>query len=320
METPTPLPTETPTAELTELPTAALPETATPTETAVMTMPAETLPAPSATAAPTGTPTLPAFPPEPALSLLFADNFDAGQPLLWTLGEGWAFVPSENGLALGVTSSDAPVTFVHNTLEDAAVQARFHFTSGMARLSLRQSEAGSYTALLDAGGQVALYRGSQVMGAATVTPTVPDAWRTLRLSAIGDLVRVAVDGLEVIAARDAAPLPAGTLSFASVGQNALVVDDVEIWWSGNSNSTSMVILDEPTWLYECDFRASPGDWTSVPIELGYTSIWDAGEGWTGVYDPKIPFIRRSVDKNTSYRITGVVFITRLRVAQVRQGI
>jgi hypothetical protein len=138
-------------------------------------------------------------------------------------------VDSDGGQALQVADSDEPVTFVHNTLGDVAVAARLRFSSGLARLSIRQSQAGSYTALLAASGQVSLYRGSQPLGTAAVPPNAPDGWRTLRLSAVGDVARVSVDGTEVIAVQDAAPLPPGTFSIASVTQNQLTVDDVAVF-------------------------------------------------------------------------------------------
>jgi len=108
--------------------------------------------------------TLPAISPEPPLTELFTDHFDSGALYLWTLGAGWGLVPSEGGQALSVTNSDAPVTFVHNSLSDVAVQARFLFEAGKARLSLRQSEAGSYAAELSATGLVELHRGTQLIG------------------------------------------------------------------------------------------------------------------------------------------------------------
>ncbi len=242
--TPTETPTETPSATSTETATTTLTETPTETisptagETAIATAsitPSETptlafatLPAATETATATASATQPTFPPEPPLTLLFSDNFDTGALYLWTLGEGWALVPSEGGQALQATNSDAPVTFVHNNLSDIAVSARVQFDGGMARLSIRQSEVGAYTALLSADGQVALYRGGQVIGSAVVAANTPGVWRTLRLSAIDDLVRVAVDGVEVVTVQDANPLPQGTISFAGIGASALTVDDVEV--------------------------------------------------------------------------------------------
>jgi hypothetical protein len=188
----------------------------------------------------TATATLPSpFGPEPPLQPLLTDTFDTGALYFWTLGKGWSLIASEGGQALANPAGDEPVTFVHSTLTDLAVQVRVRFEAGMFRLSLRQSEAGAYTALLSADGQVALYRGTTALASAVVAPNQPGQWRTLRLSAIGDLLRVQADGVEVIAVQDAAPLPQGTFSFAGVGASGgVTVDDVAVEWVQPAESMS----------------------------------------------------------------------------------
>jgi hypothetical protein len=183
------------------------------------------------TATPTASPTLPMIATEPALNLLFADNFDGGDLSRWTLGAGWQLVASEAGQALQVNGSDEGVKLVQGTLGDSAVQLRYILNAGMARLRLRQSAAGAYTLLVDMNGSVSLYRGDQILGAATVSAKPISEWRTVRLLAVGNRVRAAIDGVEVIAVQDAAPLPAGTLFFGGVGlaAGALRVDDVAVW-------------------------------------------------------------------------------------------
>lgn len=238
--------TETPSATASETPTLGPTEPATatssatpldtptlgPTEPATFTPLWTETPFPTLTLPPmlTATATLPSpFGPEPPLQPLLTDTFDTGALYFWTLGAGWSLIASEGGQALANPAGDEPVTFVHHTLTDLAVQLRVHFEAGMFRLSLRQSEAGAYTALLSADGQVALYRGTSVLGAALVPPNQPGQWRTLRLSAIGDLLRVQVDGVEVMAVQDAAPLLQGTFAFAGVGASGgVVLDDVVV--------------------------------------------------------------------------------------------
>ena len=262
-ETPTPVPTDTATLTetatetateaatvsetivATETPTLEGVETASPTATLIET-PTETAtsdlftPSPSPTL--TASATQPALPTEPPLTELFTDNFDTGALYLWTLGAGWALVPSEGGQALQVTNSDEPVTFVHNTLTDMAVQASFQFDTGMARLSVRQSEAGAYSVLLDSTGQVALLRGGEMQGTAAVSPNTPNVWRTVRLSAIGDVIRVTIDGVTVIVVQDTTPLLQGTISFASIAASSLLVDNLAI----SVSSTELTFLPTPT--------------------------------------------------------------------------
>jgi hypothetical protein len=178
---------------------------------------------------------------------LLTDTFDTGALYFWTLGAGWDLIDSEGGKALANKGGDEAVTFVHSTLTDLAVQLRVRFENGMFRLSLRQSAAGAYTALLSADGQVALYRGTAVLGAATVAPNQAGSWRTLRLSAIGGVLRVQVDGVEVLAVQDSAPLPQGTFTFAGVGATGgVVVDDVIVYGNIGMQPTAIPTLAVPT--------------------------------------------------------------------------
>ena len=254
-ETPVAVPTETPT-EIIPTPTATLTETAaeTPTETLAPTseatveitqepaaatpteQPGETEVVPP-TDVPTGIPTpvstaLPAIPAEPAMQLLVNETLDNGDLSPWGLGAGWSLAASEGGFALQVINSSEMTRFITWPFFNAAAQARFQWDSGSAQLSVRQSQVGSYTAVLDASGAVQLLRVGQPL-AITVAPTAaPDAWRTLRLSAVDDVIRVAVDGLEVIAVRDDAPLPPGEVALSALlpqtgGQ--MQVDDLAVW-------------------------------------------------------------------------------------------
>jgi hypothetical protein len=49
------------------------------------------------------------------------------------------------------------------------------------------------------------------------------------VSALSDIVRVSVDGLEVITVQDANPLPQGTFSVAAIGSENLQIDEVNIF-------------------------------------------------------------------------------------------
>jgi hypothetical protein len=187
------------------------------------------------TATATASATQPAFEPEPPLTLLFTDTFDTGSLILWNVGSGWSLTPHDDGQALQAVNSDDATTFVHNTLNNAVVQARFAMNAGMMRLSVRQSEEGAYTAILAMNGELGLYRGDQIIGTATVTPSTPGTWRTLRLSAINNIVRVSLDDTEVVTVQDTTPLPPGTFSFAGVGNtnSTLSIDDVSLWIPSN---------------------------------------------------------------------------------------
>ena len=195
-----------------------------PTEAVLATMTAQ----PTATAQPLAA--------EPPLSLIFTDNFDAGESILWTLGEGWSYVSNENGQALQAVNAVTPVSFANHDVFDAAVAARFLINAGVARLSTRVSAAGSYTAELHGDGTVNLYRGDVLLGTAAVPALTPAAWVELRLSVFGDVARVIVDDSILIAIRDSDPLAAGTVTFSAwnLVDNNLIVDDFSLWVSTTS--------------------------------------------------------------------------------------
>lgn len=136
---------------------------------------------PSATLTPTGEVQIPMstaseLPPEPALTELYADNFDSGALYVWDIGAGWSLVPNAGGQALEVTGSDAPVSFKYNTLTDVAVQGRFQFDNGAARLL-----AQNYRVTLNTSGNVTLFRGESIIGTAALAAATPNQWRTIRL-------------------------------------------------------------------------------------------------------------------------------------------
>ena len=168
------------------------------------------------------------LPAEPALIALFADSFDA-ELFTWTLGNGWAQVPNENGQALQVSNSTDPLTFTHNNIYDVAVQARFLLGGGSASLSVRDSAVGNYSATLDSNGNVSLLRAGNVLSQATLSLDVAQ-WQSLRLSAIGDVIRVAVNGTEVLGVQDAGALPPGTITISNPTEGtSLVVEDFQLW-------------------------------------------------------------------------------------------
>jgi uncharacterized repeat protein (TIGR01451 family)/CSLREA domain-containing protein len=238
-DTPTETPTETlpsltPTATLTpetlptSIPTIEL-STITPTDTAT---PEAATAAPLATA--TATASLAPAAAEPPLGLLGSDMFNT-QPLTgWSNGPGWAYVPHNAGQALQVFNSNQPIQWIHTDLYNVVAQASFQNSNGTAQLSVRVGGTGGYSVLLDPAGQVSLLRAGQLFSSASVPATTPGQWRTLRLSAMGGTLRVAVDGAEVIALEDAAPLPPGTITLggwftvsadAQLPQNTVQLDD-----------------------------------------------------------------------------------------------
>lgn len=222
--TPSPLPTEaaSPTPETTVETTAeTTAEVTTPTLTLSPTATGTSTETPTVTAALTETATSTPLPPEPELGPVMLGDFDAGYPGEWLLGAGWSweFVPNEGVLQL-LNSPEAAV-LQWGDLLNVALSARFQVQSGGLRLSVRQSAAGSYNAVIDSGGLLRLYRGEEELASAFVGVASAGQWRTLRLSAMADGVRVALDGVEVLAVADLSPLPPGAMTLAGAGSSTL---------------------------------------------------------------------------------------------------
>lgn len=233
-------PTETPTATLTETPTHT--PTESPTETAVVEETLEAIAEVTAEATASYTPTPPEAPSptftpeslliESPLTLVYSTNFDDGSVSDWHLGSGWTV----SGQAFQVFNSLEPAT-VMPQLFNVAVQARFELdVATTAQIGVRQNMTGGYVAALDPSGQVTLFRAGTAVAFATVASSQPDNvhWRNVRLSAIDGIIRVSVDGVEVIALRDDAPLPPGVINLSAFYTDAttdhlLLVDDVSVW-------------------------------------------------------------------------------------------
>jgi hypothetical protein len=96
-------------------------------------------------------------------------------------------------------------------------------------LSLRESSAGAYAVVLQPTGQIFLYRGDTLIKSTTASTSSIGRWRVLRLSVVQGIIRIAVDGEELLTAKDASELPPGTFSFSAVGRGIIRVDDVQVW-------------------------------------------------------------------------------------------
>jgi hypothetical protein len=181
------------------------------------------------------------------MSLLMREMFDNGDLSPWAVGLGWSLVDSECGKALQVQNSNDVMTLLYGDFFNAAVQARFLMHNGPttmsapAQIALRFSTTGNYLATLNPSGEVNLLRNSNVLQTVFVAPsTGTEQWRTLRLSTVDGMLRVAVDDQEVMVYEDSAPLPPGKVkistAFISPGptlplpQDAnLLMDDFLLW-------------------------------------------------------------------------------------------
>jgi subtilisin-like proprotein convertase family protein len=164
---------------------------------------------------------------ESSLSLLYEETFDERAENRWSFGGDWVFVPNDEGWALNSANTTTPAIYNLESRFNIQAEARFLFEEGAVQLSIRRSDAGAYIAQFGADGAVTLYRSDVVLGTATAAPNVTGEWRTFAVSAVESNVRVFVDGVEVIAVSDSAPLPEGLMAFGAANASIpdLVVDD-----------------------------------------------------------------------------------------------
>ena len=226
--------TETPTATLagtpSETPTASATLEGTLTETA--TASASPTASETPTETPTLTPTATLLPPEPGLELIYDERFDGGAyPFDMLLNTRGRLTRLGSEIALSVRQNDTPVTITPFMLGDAVLQARFALNGGVVVLEARATDAGGYRAVIALDGTVQLFRNGVVLGTGNASAATAGQWRTLRLSAIGDILRVSVDGVEVLVATDSEPLPDGSLRLGGSGMpaNGLLIDDIAVF-------------------------------------------------------------------------------------------
>jgi YD repeat-containing protein len=219
-EPPTPFPSPT----STETPSATFTPTETPTATPSAT-PTAVVPTlqPIATLQPS-----PQLLPEPPLTLLHRLSFDDGAVNGWSLGADWTLVAVENGYALQAGNT---VSTFAQTLGDTVVQLRFAASQTGLIARLRESPAGAYILTLDASGVLTLARNEAILASSTVPP---GTWHTLRFSALGEALRVSIDGVELATALDTTPLPPGAFSLAAAqpqveNTSLLLIDDLVVW-------------------------------------------------------------------------------------------
>ncbi|HUN07214.1 MAG TPA: VWA domain-containing protein [Aggregatilineales bacterium] len=178
---------------------------------------------PTATAEPSVTPTI--TPTPISLQLAHFDDFNSGAIGTWSLLPGWSAIASEGGYALGAINTDAASLYGDTPYANVGVQFRVQSMAQLS-LSLRVSQAGAYSLLINPDGSLSLLRGAEVLATGTA-PAATSAWRTIYFEVIGGELKVIVDGVSSITAVDANPLPPGTLSLAVPGLRALYATEAE---------------------------------------------------------------------------------------------
>jgi hypothetical protein len=185
---------------------------------------------PTATSTPTPT-------PEPELVAIVNEAFLSETVTDWTLGSGWEIVPQDENFALQGSNSTAPVSYNGGQFDDVVMEMLFQTHRASLELNLRQTATDAYRLILHPNERANLYRNDYLLTSAVIPESLPNQWQHIRFSAIGDTLRVALNGVEIMALRDDKPLPAGTVAFEgqfdvqTETQEKLLVDKIRIWVS-----------------------------------------------------------------------------------------
>ena len=231
---------------------------------------------PSQTVPPTVTET--PIPPEPGLELIFEENFDFIDYPRDLAGIFGNVVYDGQDFVLLQPYSDHLVEIQFPAPSDVVVQAEFTVPAGAVRLNIRETPINSYSAVLDANGGVTLYR-SGIAVQSTQSGVAAGQPHMFRVSAMGDLIRIAVDNVEVLTFADPTPLVGGLVSFKAEGLGAdpLRVDDITLWapaqslgFAAAAQTTSSTYFNNDSSLYPAIFR------TGRPERMGgiiQSHIW-----------------------------------------------
>jgi predicted phage tail protein len=233
-ETPaqTAAPTETPAQ--TAAPTENPAQTAAPTETTPeATAEPPVIITPEATPADSGvalTPVVvPPLSPLRPFALALRELFGAPPGDDWIVPPGWAHASdlADGGIRCLPAEDDTPAPLLLAGLyADVEAEALYTFAAGSAYISVRHSEAGSYTLALAADGALRLLRDDIVLAETHLALAGPQV--RLALRADGAALTALVEGEIALSALDDDPLPAGGLAFggADNGQTGLLLSQV----------------------------------------------------------------------------------------------
>ncbi|MBE2182399.1 MAG: PD40 domain-containing protein [Anaerolineae bacterium] len=230
--------TETPTPTS----TIAFTNTETPTESAVATSTTDAdatsessqTPSQAATSTSTSTPFI-----DIPWSLLISQSFDDPSLPNWIFGQGWLLVPTESGSALQVTNSLDPAILSEPILYNFVSEINYRSSTDTGfTWTFRSSVAGKYSLIVDASGSMQLLRNDALV-ASSSTPIRSEQWHQVRIYVLNEILRISIDGMELIAYEDPQPLPPGTFQFNASyqtesdsrvqPQHIMQLDNLQIW-------------------------------------------------------------------------------------------
>jgi len=265
-------------------------------------------------------------------SLLYFQDFNDGWPDGWEAANGWEVIESEKGLSLSGSGHNW-VSFNSGTWEDyslhfniklepnAILHANYRLSGGPTRYFIGITPEHIYLSKQTGADQ--FFEGLAESNG------IGEAWTRIEISGHGPLITVYANGQEVFSYTDPDPLLSGGVAFESLTEGQVLIDDVEIWGSGDSPPTSdndtgadesVLRTDDPTWVrlggppgglgYDIRYKFdNPDTWYVTDANAGVHISTDNGQTWhqsnqgidtvSGSAGDGIPIFSLTVDPHNS---------------------
>jgi len=228
-------------------------------------------------------------------ALLYSQSFETGQLDDWELGSGWKITESESGHVLasqghvwasyhGASWSDYRLKFRVKLAEDATLHANFRGMAGPSRYFIGLRQNGVYL--------------SKQTGPANFSEDlatswgIGDDWTAVEISGIGSTITISMNDQVVMTYTDPEPLLHGGISFESLTESQVLIDDVEIWGAApvpvqidegsHDGGLSWVSLGGPPGGLGYDIRYKfddPNIWYVTDPNAGVHISYDNGLTW-----------------------------------------
>lgn len=208
-------------------------------------------------------------------AMLYSQNFESGRLDDWEVDPGWKIAESESGVVLasqghvwasynGGSWSDYRLRFRVRLAGDATLHTNFRTAEGPSRYFFGLSQDGLY--LVKQTGPDSF---SESLANAS---GLGDGWQTIEISGDGPTLTLSVNDQIVMTYADPEPLLSGGISFESLTESQVQIDDIEIWGAapGEVQIDDGEQSAQPSSAADSDLPALPWYYTGGPSGgLGY---------------------------------------------------
>jgi len=120
-------------------------------------------------------------------------------------------------MAVRLSSFTEPAMLSQGNIENTTIEVDALFNTGPLTIVTHRSAMGSYIASIDMSGQIALYRGEQLLNTVTIAALQQNQRYTIRLTTRAGTVSLDINGEHILSAVDSTPLPSGGVVLYSFG-------------------------------------------------------------------------------------------------------